>query len=341
MLLDMYDDRGALLQQYFRRNEDYPEEVQRSGMPKTASLDDFGPEDYAVMVPMKDHIKPTFPIMDEGATMLSCLYFEHTHSNFPNDTLRKTAAVNLRKACDQFDLDPTPMVTKFAAEYQETPRLSSLRIPYPDQAIQGTSFFPVSTPEQIKTASSNFDKIMRKLDSFERREFALNLEKAAAEHELDMPENISNWTGNQVDLMGFMEAIEQRVARVPYEIGVVLRKTADEAANLPADEAANFLRTIDEEFGLEPLWDREIRDPESIRAFAPAAPAVVKIADMEIPRDQWETACRDFDILAPFEPSVQQELLKNPEVLEHYKDHPIAGYIVERLQELGIVPDGN
>lgn len=339
-MLDIYDDKGALLRKYYPSKEDLPDWFVKSGIP-AYDMQKFASSDFAVTVPLRDGIKYAFPIMNDAATACSVLYFDHTHKNLP-ESLQKKAAAALLEACDRFNIEATETITKLATDYQEKTHNANLtKKPFLSQGIAGSQMFPLSTPEQVKIACDVFPQIMLKLSPDERREFALNLQEKIAEFGVELTEEqyvlINRWGGDRLSKSAAWLAIEKRAELMSESQRQLLYKAANNILDMDPDSVSKFLTKLDSELGLEFLYDRKIPDPQSIHEKSPEKVAMAKIAEgVEIPMEWWKSAV-DQGALDAFSPPLREILKSKPDMLLNYQDTPVYEYVIDRLVDLGMV----
>lgn len=337
-MFDIYDDAGALLKRLYPDVSQLPKFV-LMGQPRQFDLPKYASDDFAVAVPLHDGIKYAYPLMTPGATAVSCLYFEHTHQNLPAD-LRKEAATRLLEACDHHSLEVTEKVAELATEYQEEEKTASFKTRFPDQGIEGTPWFPLSTAEQVKLATDLYPQIIRKLAPSERREFTLNLQKQASAHGLGMPDTAAQWGGNVLAKGLVLDGVEKRASMMNPQQAELLRGAIDQILVMSPEKVASVFEQLDQELGFDVLWDTKLRDPQAIHGFSEPEVELVKFAEFEMSREHWDAAC-DAGLLDVFEDDTKRALRQHPEVLDEYTGTPVLQHILDGLESLGIVQGDN
>jgi hypothetical protein len=243
----------------------------------------------------------------------------------------------LLEACSQFEVEPTEKIAELASEYQEQKVAAiPLQKPFQSQGIAGSSLFPLGTPEQVKTASIVYDKILNKLHPDQRREFSQNLMQKAAEFGVELPPHVERWGGDRLSVLAVQEALEKRASYMSEDQLMLLRKSADRISELHPDKVAELLEDMDTDLGIDTLWGREIPDPRAIYESTKVA-SMVKVAEgAEIPREWWDQACEQ-GVLGALDPSLQGALKRNPELLNQYEGHPVHEHILGGLESMGMI----
>lgn len=118
VVIDFYDDlNGSLVKKAFPTAEALPEGVKTAHILSQEERDVLRDEAYALILHNEGSLLRKFACVDEGNTILSCLYFEENAELLPQEAM-KTAAANLASFCEDFGLEPTPFV-KMAAELKK------------------------------------------------------------------------------------------------------------------------------------------------------------------------------------------------------------------------------
>ena len=192
---------------------DIYDDVELAGIQKLASLNPninvLSPEernqlsdhDFALcMITKKAHKLNKFPIESHDNTWLSNQYFNMNHHKLAHDA-KEIAAYHIKKACQRFNIEPTPSVTGLAKEassnvyYEEAAPLQasfSTRscslddMSEAEKIASNYSFaqYAFATPEHVKMGCMYFEKQAEKMPVETRHGYAAALQKRA--HELGM-----------------------------------------------------------------------------------------------------------------------------------------------------------
>ena len=337
-MYDIYDDNGALLRKFYPNQEELPDFIKESGLPNPKDFQKWGSEAFAVQVPLRDGVRDAYPIMNDAAAAISAFYFDHTHQNLPPE-LRKVAAENILRACNDFgvELDPDFEVVQAGSDYQaKDASATPLKKPFQSQGLEGTPWFPLELPEQVKLAAELFPVIIKKLAPGERVQFSQNLLTKCAENGVPTPAMIGFWAGTELSSAAAMEALEKRAQFMNEDQLQLLHRVAGQISVMAPEKVASILESLDSELGLESLYDSVLPDPQAIRQIPQAPTPMAKFANIELPMDQWSQAC-DAGLLDVFEPALQNELKQNPQTLDHYAGTPVMHHVVGGLEDLGLI----
>lgn len=332
-MFDIYDDQGKLLKDHFPNANELPDFV-RQGLRQFKFGEKLASVEFALSVPTGGGMKNIYPIANDALTAVSCFYFEHTHQGLPAN-LQKAAAIKLSEACERFGVQTTEKVAELSTDYQ-VPAASAtpaLKKPFQEQGVEGSSLFPLSTPEQVKVASDLFDRVVQKLHPEERRQFSQNLIRKTAELNLPAPRQAFRWGGNNLSKLAAIDALEKRAQFMTEDQLRLLRKASDTIINMHPDKVAELLYSLDEELGLESMWGKNVPDPRAIYEQLDT-PGTVKVAGLEMPTELWHDAC-DKGLLDVFEDGVKQSLREHPDLIDRYGDGPVKAHILGTLESMG------
>lgn len=124
VILDFYDDMsGSVLKKNFPNPDELPESVKTAHILNAEERQVLRDEAFALVLHNQGDQLRKFACVDEGNTLLSCLYFEETAELLPEEAV-KTAAANLAAFCEEFGLEPTRFV-KIAAEMKHSDNAKS------------------------------------------------------------------------------------------------------------------------------------------------------------------------------------------------------------------------
>jgi len=114
--------------------------------------------------------------------------------------------------------------------------------------------YPLDTPALIKQASEYFDRNWREFFPENRREYAVNVQNAAAKAGVDTGEMIQKYASVEFS-PDLGELIERRKRLVPEAI-VPLEKVASFIGETTVEEFAEVLHDLDRKFGLESAYHK-------------------------------------------------------------------------------------
>ena len=105
VMFDFYDDlNGSYLKESYPTPDSLPEIVKEAHILSPEERDVLRDEAFALTMVNEGKVLRKFACVDAGNTLLSALYFAQSIDFLPEEA-RKTAAVNLYAACEEFGLD--------------------------------------------------------------------------------------------------------------------------------------------------------------------------------------------------------------------------------------------
>jgi len=266
-VLDVYDDKGALLRQFFTDPGQLPDIV------KTASpVRDDAPDSTFALVGREGDgpLLRKFPTHDAGNTVLSLLYFGETHEKLGQD-LRIVAAAELELACGHYGL-PVPalvahiadhLVGDYVAPVQEGEKVAS-EDEYALQTDDGPRY-PLRSAKDVSTADSYFQRHHKRFRPQDRHAFATKVASVAARFGLPLSDILQESAGDDWndDACEYIEARRQ----------VMLREEARPEAFKALDKLASAVGIGDKVDFVEALdsFDRHTRLNRYYDRFFPDA----------------------------------------------------------------------
>lgn len=215
-----------------------------------------------------------FPIVDHDSTWLSNQYFDMNHKKLPVEA-QKTAAYHIKKACEQFKVEPTKAVAGMAPESVKSnifveDDLASVKIASVKEvdlsdfaqvekiANNYTSAqYIMSTPARVKLAEQYFNEYHKKMPLEVRTGYAQSIQKRA--HELGM-QKCAGAVGTYASdsYSAHLDAHLQKRASLLEGKPVMrqfLKKMAGIKDTLSPKEFAQTLYAFDKRAGLDKYYD--------------------------------------------------------------------------------------
>jgi hypothetical protein len=125
VIIDFYDDlSGETLRRTFPDPTTLPESVKVAHLLSPDERNVLRDEAFALILHNEGNVMRKFACVDEGNTILSCLYFEENAEILPEEAI-KTAAANLAHFCQQFGMEPTPFIKMAASTKDSKPPQSA------------------------------------------------------------------------------------------------------------------------------------------------------------------------------------------------------------------------
>lgn len=113
LILDVYDDRGAIIRELFPRQEDLPESVKTAHALSPTEREALPDDVFALVLQDGDVSLRKYACTDAGNTLLSVHYFLKTAHLLPQEA-QKVAAKNLLQACSWYGLQRPQELEKVA-----------------------------------------------------------------------------------------------------------------------------------------------------------------------------------------------------------------------------------
>ncbi len=274
-ILDVYDDRGALLRRYFETADEIPSFV------KAASADvtqDNDPHDFALVLVDGDDVMKKFAMTDLGNTWLSLLYFREHRDALPEEA-QKVAAANLREGAANYGLHVPDFVEALAEGVESfdnvvyveglspaTKVASDDREPvvYAIERADGSQYYPLyNDAASVAAADRYFQTNIGHFVPRERREYAVKVAGVARVYGFPVSDQIqryssSDWNPEAKSWVGIRNTYLFKA-----EDQEMLDKLAAQAgrADVDPDQFAAALAAFDESTGLDEAWDRTLPDP--------------------------------------------------------------------------------
>jgi hypothetical protein len=120
--------------------------------------------------------------------------------------------------------------------------------------------YPADTPEEVKQASSYFERYGEMLHPSQRREYCVKLAAQAEAFEIEVPECVTKYAGQEIgsDVLLHMATRGRMVDERGQQ---VLQKLAEAIPHSDPDTLADTLVQFDEHYGLSQEWDKRLPDP--------------------------------------------------------------------------------
>jgi len=257
-------------------------------------VNDLLDEDFALVVITKTAGKiRKFPLHDEAHIKLASMYFEEANENL-SAAERVCAATHIREACDAYEIEADPAISKYAAngffsniveegvrnEYEkyaelemtkEASRDISARMEVPDDQYallldnEGETIRKYGMPDEshVKIAASYFKKYARDLSPEHRHMFAENVIRRAGELNVDLDTSyLQKWASGGWN-QGLSYHLNERRTLLDgsNEALGVLDKLAELAESTDPDTFASALYEFDKQAGLDGQYGKHITDP--------------------------------------------------------------------------------
>lgn len=271
-VIDFYDDtEGTVLKSRFPSPETLPNIIKEGSLMDEAERSRMRDDLFALVMRDGDAQMRKFACTDGCNTALSVIYLlDHAKDLLP-DAAVKTAAQNLTRACDMYNIEAPPSLAKLAGAMPDeiTPYVDvtgyeiDTSEPPVRHCLVKEAQYPIDSYEQILKANSFFAKHGSKLHPAKRREFCLNLTKRASELGTPTAEAVQKYAANgwQAPLQ-VKEQIQKRMEKVgTQEARDYYRVLFTKIGSVDPGVFANMLMEIDEATGLDEHWDNGISDP--------------------------------------------------------------------------------
>lgn len=270
VVLDMYDDQGALLPSLTNLAE-IPDFVKNAAVLDHEQLSELPNDAFALAALDGDTLLRKFATVDPGNTWVSTQYFLSQRGYLPK-TAQVHVAARLLGAHDAHRLPPPPELVKVALELgatqgdtevadvtgqEPTPVFEQEKVAE-EHLILGK--FPVRTYDEVKTASDFFVDSCLRLHPRERREFATKLAARADVLGVQLEGSVVKYASSARAPDAEMYILARKEF-LPESHQPALEKLAEAVRGAEPLAAAEALCGFDEATGLAHLWDQHVVDP--------------------------------------------------------------------------------
>lgn len=278
-VLDFYDDPQHII---FR--ERFPDPSLLPDYIKTAHLlteeeREVLPDDlFSLVLEDGDKSLKKYARNDKANTAISVVYFlDNGVSKIPSD-MAKLAATNLVQGCGWYQIKPPEELLKIAAEGEDDrafvldhhdPRVDASKTAALGAVVESKIMgdteeekYPLDSYADVQAAIPFFEKYASRFHPRKRRMFARNLQKRA--DELHMPTSQSIQLYASEEFTDKNKLAEQIHLRMQKTSGVDQRKYQvffEKCASVTPGAAGEALSYLDEETGLDTMWDGTLLDP--------------------------------------------------------------------------------
>jgi len=270
VVLDMYDDRGALLPK-LASAEDIPDFAKEAAVLEPGQLLELPNDAFALAAIDGDTVLRKFATVDPGNTWFSTQYFLSQRDYLPK-TAQAHVAARLLGAHDAHHMPPPQELVKVAMDLQadaDDAAMADVTGQEPaavfeqekvaeDQLILGQ--FPVRTYEEVKTAAAFFADRCLLLHPRERREFATKLAERADQLDVRLEGSVVKYASDERAPDAKMYVLARK-EYLPESYQPALEKFASEMGGEDPRTVAEALCGFDEATGLSHLWDQHVVDP--------------------------------------------------------------------------------
>ena len=274
IVLDFYDDRGALLTQLVDQDA-VPDFVKQASVVPPEAQSSLPNESFALAATDGGHLIRKYATVDPGNVWLSTQYFLAQRGYLPKLAQVK-AAGNLLAAHDRFDMAPPAPLVKVALDQNVDEGFSmgavvdtTGHVPAPSiqkeavpEDLLALGEYPVDTYEHVKVAHAYFAENLTALHPRQRRQFAQKLAERSADLGVPVDPDVTKYAG-----AGFAPDAETFIRQRAEFLPEARRPALDEfveavktAAAAPEVVAA-ALCAFDETTGVAHLWDHHVTDP--------------------------------------------------------------------------------
>ncbi len=290
-VVDFYDDSDR---RYLKKMAQDLEPWRGAEILSPSQIEELDDDDFALVVITKTAEKiRKFPLHDEAHIKLASLYFDAAYENL-SPAERVCAATHIREACDAYDVEADPAISKYAADgffnniveegvrnaYEKYAELEmtkeaasdiNARIEVPDDQYallvehEGDTIRKYGMPDEnhVKIAAAYFKKYARDLSPEHRHMFAENVLRRADELSVDLDTSyLQKWaSGDWNKGLGY-HLNERRVLLEGNDKALgVLDKLAGLAGTTDPDTFAGALYEFDKQAGLDRQYGKHVTDP--------------------------------------------------------------------------------
>jgi len=276
LILDFYDDRGALLAQTVPQDQ-LPDMVKSAALLPPEDLQALPTEQFALVASSGGDLFCKYATHDPGNTWLSTLYFLKQRGHLSKEA-QIQVATRLIEAHESHEIEvPVELVKAalaLAAEGAKTAGVVDFAHTRTAEVVQekvaegdcmALGKYPLRSFEEVGAGMAFFRENMLRFHPTDRREFATKLASRATD--LGIPvesHDIEKYAGTVLasDAGMYIEARRQYIPTSLHSTLDQLVKTAQDRTASP-DHLAQALTLFDEEAGLNHLWDQHVLDPIS------------------------------------------------------------------------------
>lgn len=242
-VIDMYDDRGALLLKAFEGREPPPLMKLASDMSSPSMRH---PEDYALNVLTERGAVHKFPLTDVGNTIASAVYFADNKQHLP-EGLRKEAAARINIALQSFNLPVPEGFTKTA----------SIELGYSGGAETSTlaELFGVN---EVDSAWEELSDEFSGLSPRGKRRFAMQV-KTAGVNTSNLSE-LEQYLGDEVGT-DFSVGIIGRAYECAGDSAALAKLASIRESNAEPDELVEMIEQFDFDHNISRQYSGQVLDP--------------------------------------------------------------------------------
>jgi len=290
-VVDFYDDSDR---RYLRKMAQDLGPWRGAEILSPSQIGDLQDDDFALVVITKTAEKiRKFPLHDEAHIKLASMYFENTHDNL-SPAERVCAATHIREACDAYEVETDPSISKYAADgffsniidegihngyekyaafemTKEASRDISARMEVPDDQYalllnnEGDTVRKYGMPDEshVKIAAAYFKKYARDLSPEHRHMFAENVLRRAGELNVELDTSYLNkWASGEWNQSLPYHLNERRVLLDGNDDAIdVLNKLSSLSDSTDPDTFAGALHEFDKQAGIDGQYGKRVTDP--------------------------------------------------------------------------------
>jgi predicted nucleotidyltransferase len=271
VVLDMYDDRGAMLPQ-LTSVDAIPDFAKEAAVLDAEQLGELPNDAFALAAVDGDSVIRKYATVDPGNTWFSTQYFLSQRGYLPK-TAQAHVAARLLGAHKAHHLAAPEELVKVALSLrastddaevadvtgqEPTPVFEQEKVAE-DHMILGK--YPVRTYEEVKLADGFFAENLLKMHPEERRSFAVKLAARATDLGIVLEGEAVHKYASSERASDAQMYVLARKEFLPESHQPALEKFAAEMHDVEPRAAAEALRGFDEATGLAHLWDHHVVDP--------------------------------------------------------------------------------
>lgn len=228
-VLDHYDDEGLLLKKAFA--EKGVPAVIKTAVDLSEARDRFE-DDYALVVNTGAGTQYKYPVVDAGNALASALYFSEHGTDLPDD-LRKTAAVKIKSALENFGFTAPDELSKTAA----------MELGYSGDAddMSLSKLFGLENDNSIEMVEDAFADCSPR----GKRRMAFQVKEASVEFFEKLSEDIKDYASDNVGSDLPLALDLRRVLLIGTTANEELDKIAQMSNTANAEEVAEALHAFD------------------------------------------------------------------------------------------------
>jgi hypothetical protein len=274
-VLDFYDDpKGTIFRKRFPDPSLIPDFLKQAQLLSPEDRKSMQDDLFALVLNDDGKKLKKYARNDKANTALSVVYFlDNGAQKLPED-FTKIAAKNLVQGCLWYKIEPPAPLIKIAEEktpvdvYIE-PNVESTKVaavpPAPDSklmALPSQDRYPLDSYRDTMNAAKFFEKYASRFHPNDRREYASNLEKRADDLGIPVSRDVRLYASKSfADKTHISNQVHMRMEKTS---GLNKQKYAlfyEKIASVTPGTAAQALSILDEEAGLDNLWDGQIYNP--------------------------------------------------------------------------------